>query len=238
MLSCRETRGPPLAALVPLAAAALILLTQPAAALTIDTFSYGTLSLTQASVGSTSASESSLTDVIGGTRAATLTVTYREYGDATAIVLTSPGILTWDEDDAIKGTLLLDYTGSYVADFTDGGTTSGIVVKFTSDNHPWDLRIDVYEGANQSKYEATIAAVNGAGVVFAPYVGFVPVTTGVDFTKIDHVKFLFSSDFDAAKGADLSFDLVQTGVSEPLTMAGLLMGVGSVGCYIRRRRLA
>ena len=215
----------------------LLLMSGPALAVTIDTFDQGPMSLVLTAVGTTTDTVTGL-NVIGGTRTMTLDVDFFGPSQANADVLVNSGVLYWNEDDGIRGSLTLNYSGSEGTpwDLTDGTTTHGILFGFQSDNHPWKLHIAVSDGVNTSTYDATVGSIGNYvwGTYFAPYSGF---SGTANLASAQDLTIEFNSDFADGAGGDYSFDIIQTAIPEPVTMAGLLMGVGGLAGYFRKRRL-
>ena len=60
-------------------------------------------------------------------------------------------------------------------------------------------------------------------------------TTASLFTSADEVEFFFEG---TEVELDMTVDMIRQHVPEPLTMLGMFLGLGSVGAYIRKRRLS
>jgi hypothetical protein len=162
----------------------------------------------------------------------------------------APSILTWQEGDSLFGTLTMIYHGSGAAfaplvDLTDAGASTQFLFRYATDGlgHPIEVTIDVFSGASDHSTKTLLMpgtlGVAGATTAAIPFSSFSAVGTAADFTQATKVMFTFDSQFAQGGGGDYFFDTFETGtVPEPLTMLGMFLGLGGVGAYIRKRRMA
>lgn len=194
--------------------------------------------------------------MIGGSRDVVMTITSAGSAISSSDVDNSGGSgslphwVQWDEGDQIRGTLSITYGGSggYIPnvlnDFTDGGANTYFGLRFNND-HPLDVTISVFTGQNGGGETAlsasktySLAMQVGIFAFIAPFTDFTAITPGLDLTDVDRVVFTFDSTPAPNGGGDYQIDAIMTTVPEPVTMAGLMMGVGSLVGYARKRRKA
>jgi len=144
-------------------------------------------------------------------------------------------ILSLSANDDAQGQWLLEYGvaagGTAPGDLTAAGGADAIVFTFVTADHSASVDMWASDGTNS------------AGPVNKPTPGPGTLTflfsefPGVDFTSIDDLSFRING----VLAGDYSVSLVETRyhddlVPEPVTMAALMMGIGGLGGYIRRRR--
>jgi len=175
-----------------------------------------------------------------------------DYSVSASVTATSHALI-WEEGDSIKGTLSILYN----ANGAGLGSGSGVDVTDSNASSQWLFGV-VAGGGDGSRFDITITVkdVSNATESFTgAFAGFgtfaLPFSVGVgsaNLTQIKSIDYMFSSAkggaFDPgpgtyAGGGDYTFDLIGTGtVPEPVTMAGLMMGVGGLVTYLRKRRAA
>jgi hypothetical protein len=246
----RESRGPPMAALAALAAVALFLFAQPAAAVTVDHFVDGAFNISISASGPDVTSLNS-GSMIGGYRYTDLSWTSgtpTSYSES-ARVVTGGTVLIWEEGDSIKGKLSILYNAN------GGGLGSGSGVDVTDGGAAlqWLFACPV-GGGDASTFDTTITAITTTGTekwtgTFSGYGTFAmlfasgSVVSGTpDLTKVTSIQYMFDSakgGVGGVGGGDYSFDLLGTGtIPEPVTMCGMLLGITGLVRYTRRRRAA
>jgi hypothetical protein len=226
-------------------------------ALVIDHFDDGDFLITVSSV-TTSASSTDTGSMIGGERETTLTWvsgTETSTGQVEQDAPATPSTLVWDEGDSIKGTLKLLYDGvgtAGVGSNTDGlgnvnlkvGGASQFVFNYgtVGDGSTFEVTITVKSGIGEASVKTSTGngQFGGSGLAAIDYTS---LAGDADLTKVDSIEYLFNSNLGGTPkgqgGGDYSFDLLEGGViPEPVTMLGLFLGLGGVGAYIRKRRLA
>lgn len=233
---------------------ALLFVGSQASAVIIDHFDDGdctiTLTYNSGSLPMTSGVKdlSGTVNLIQGHRDVELTITGPASGGSGDSVLALDqnalaSILRWDEADALVGKLILGYHGSGSdfspeVDLTVGGE-SYFVFRYGTDAHTADLTIDVYSAGGHSQLSGvtlpSTVATNVMTTTLFSFASFSAVGTAADFTAVEELKFTIDS--TGQSGGDYYFDLIGTAVPEPVTMLGMFLGLGSIGAYIRRRRM-
>jgi len=239
----------------------LLLASGPALGLTIDALTDGdfTLSLTAnnvfphtppppVSVNTTG------TSMIDGDRDATLTMASGTFSSSDVVLDNSGGSgslagwVVWTEGDNIRGTLQLLYDGAAgsitngINDFTDSGTSSQFLIGFNND-HPLDVTIEVWTGQDGGGEVAANASVTKNFTQQASFVGIFPFAQftvqdpNLDLTDVDKLLYTFDSHPAPNGGGDYAIEFLESGtIPEPVTMAGLLIGIGTLAGYVRKRR--
>lgn len=230
---------------------------QTSAIVVIDDFDDGTFLITQSdSAGSVSSTDTGT--MIGGERETTLTwstpASNTGYTDTAKVVATTSKLI-WEQGDSIKGSLVLLYDGVGTADagndglddedLTTGGMTAFVidVVVGGGDGSTFDVTIEVTSGIGEGapKTQSVSGQFSGFGTKWLPHAGL-SGDAGFDITNVDAIKYTFDSTWGGIPkgtgGGDYTFDLLASSVPEPVTMLGMFLGLGSVGAYIRRRRMS
>jgi len=220
----------------------LLLASGPALAITIDDFTQGAFNLKVDDVTTTdSKTETGLNtaNVLGGQRDTTLTFDSKVDGgtDVTADLFVSPGYVILDQDTGFTAHFELEYGlgGDMNADLTAGGVSGMTVVFGVGTDAVADVTVtaETYNSGTSS-YDSSalqkVQDVDGGGYITFPYADF---TGSAVFTDVDRLSILLQGE----TSGDYQIDLGTTGlIPEPVTMAGLMLGIGALGGYIRRRR--
>jgi hypothetical protein len=238
---------------------ALLLTASQAPAVLIDHFDDGNFTIIVSDAAGTTNSTDTGT-MIGGERETTLTWATPSPNTGftdNARVVAGTSKLIWEQGDSIKGTLIVLYDGVGTANGTNDGLgdvdlSAGGAIQF--------LFQSVASGGDGSSFQVTVEVKSGIGTgeggvktqsVTGMFSGFgtfgldfsgLSGDAGFDITKVDSIKYTFDSSMGGnpagTGGGDYAFDLFGTGVvPEPLTMLGMFLGLGSVGAYIRKRRM-
>lgn len=147
---------------------------------------------------------------------------------ADAQVILAPHFLAYSNKATVTSTLTLTYTFSVVEDLSGdthfvlltGSDLGGVSKLFVQDT-----------GANS--FESSNVVAVGPGVLAIPFSDF--TSAGVQMDKVNEVRLTI----DGPAAFDATIDALDTGtVPEPLTMLGMFLGLGSVGAYIRKRRMS
>lgn len=128
-----------------------------------------------------------------------------------------------------SSTFILQYTFA-AADFTDGGASSNVYIILTAgDLSGATMKCTLTDGTTTS----TVSVFQPAGptIDLFAFSSFNPLLNLNAITGITY-------ELDSVLAQDAEFDAIQTGgnIPEPMTMAGLIMGLGSLSYYVRRRR--
>jgi hypothetical protein len=184
--------------------------------------------------------QTGLATVLGGSRKAILhylsgTGTGSE---ASSEDITSPDhFLTYNNgsDDTSELTLIYNGTGSGLGDLTAGGATQIILNLFRADLNA-SVKITAVDSANNTASD-TINVLTDITVptpLVFPFSDF----AGVNFSNIKSLTVLLTN-VNNTVAVDYEIDAIETNtVPEPLTMLGMFLGLGGVGAYIRKRRMA
>lgn len=249
-------------AMVTSLAAAVLVLAQPVMAITvIDDFTTGLFELTRLSAGTSSGTLGGA-GILGGEREVILewrTGTPGQPASATVgtkyLASEPEGLLRWNEADQIIGSLTLIYDGTDVAgvapglgnvDLTNNGQETGIVIGYWQDGR-WKVTINIetWDGATKLVSTAEFTAVSNGRTpfgttetAFIPWTAFVGSANGsANPASVDAIVFTFDSAL-AGGGGDYEFNFLASSVPEPVTMAGMFLGLAGLGRYVRRRRMA
>jgi hypothetical protein len=181
--------------------------------------------------------ETGLSGVLGARRETTLMRDHDGSGGFTRVFLdpVDAHVLFWSNDANVVGELTLRYDGMTALDYTEGGVANAVAfnLKHTDLNAICDITVESTANGNGM---ATVNMPGGAGDVFF-VVPFLSFTNASAFESMDAIVFRFYT-ADVAD-VDLSIDAIeQTYIPEPLTMLGMVFGLGGVGAYIRKRRMA
>ncbi len=244
--------------------AVLLIASGPALAVSIDHFVDGDFNIEQPvpPTATTYTSTDLGALILGGERETTLYVASGTGQTVQATVDNIPGppvsgiahTLLWSEGDSIKGTLKLLYDGVGTAgvgantdglgnvDLTNAGASTGFDLMYgqDGDGSKFQVTITVVSGIGEASVQTSTYStfLLGHGFALLPFTSF---TGTANFAAVDSVTYMFDSDKggfnpEGYGGGDYSFDLLGTSnVPEPLTMAGLILGVGCLGRYVRRR---
>lgn len=234
-----------------LGACAMLMSATQASAVLIDHWSdafdctSGTLTVNSANPTQTD-TQSGLA-VRGGTRVTTLTF----QGDLgtgltgtstsrTTLVTFVNTVLTYNNDTGVTSKLDSFYNGggAGLGDLTGGGIDSFMSLRLLQTDQGAEASITVKDthGNSATLMDSTVGGLLFPGTTFFyPFASF----TGVDFTSVLSVN-LELTQVSPQNSVDFAVDVLETGnpVPEPLTMLGVFLGVGGVGAYIRKRRMA
>lgn len=231
------------AGLVILMGACAMLLSAQAGAVVIDHFEYDVdfgLTVTPTSpsdcitqTGLTGQSPATK-NVLGGTRIVLLDYVADTGGAAngTADMFTAQSMLDYSNTSGFQSKLRLIYNGSDSSpwNLTAGGATFLKIVYIDSDLGSTTKCTLTDSLANT--FTLSSSTPTGASIEYFMLAAF----TGVDETSITRIEF----EIDAIPSGDYQIHDLETGgnVPEPLTMLGMFLGLGGVGAYIRKRRMA
>jgi len=219
------------------------------------TGSFGTLTV-QGTNGATATSGNIVASgAIGGYRDVILTLTAKGSGADNSNASLSISLpddlhqLTWNNLDGNRSTLEVKYfgsggTGFAVQDLTVGGATQWVFDygQFATGDAPEKVTITAYSGSDSTTWQMIVqnTPTGSGGVGIIPYSASVSHTgSGADLAAVTGLDYFFDMTPSLSGGKNYSFDAFDTGtIPEPLTMAGLLLGIGSVVGYARKRRVA
>jgi len=209
-----------------------------ASATTIDDFSDKDFSL-EVDCGTTPdcVTQTSVSGVLGGDRDVVLE--FIEDGGvlgATASLTTSyQEVAFYNNDTNVLSELTFTYDGMENFDLTEDGAAFGVEILLTKSDHDASVEVTVTSTAGSSSASTGLADSDDPVSVVLLFSDFSVLSgSGGDFKDVDAISFLFTGE-DAL---DLGIDEFRQYVPEPLTMLGLFLGLGSVGAYIRRRRMS
>jgi chitodextrinase len=225
------------------AVCALVFTSSNASAVVIDHFKDGLFTLTVSGTGPATDTSGNISapQALGGKRDATITfVTGSDslQGGALLVITGSDHFLSYSDADTVQSTLKLVYGEAAQLD-ADLSQTGGLAVEyFTSDigtvSTGWTVRTHQGEG-NDTTVTVSMATSAGPSVVFFSWAQFKALNIAFDPSDVDQITF----EIDSIVAGDYSIDALDApDVPEPLTMLGVVMGLGGIGAYIRRRRMA
>ena len=179
-------------------------------------------------------------DLLGGCRKVTLTwLTGNHGGSAAASVFPANDYFNYSNTSGVTSKVVLTYDGDNVTDgfantdFTDGGGSDSILVRYIEADFGSTVIVTVYDGVNVASQ--TLLSPSGASVQDFQFSGFSGGFTTANWQSINKVVV----EIDGVIAGDYKIDLLGSGtIPEPLTMAGMFLGLGSLGAYIRKRRMA
>jgi len=236
-------------AFLSLAIACICFVAMPAAsasALVIDHFDSGVGYSMAVNAGSPAASATAAERVaalaIGGDRQVDLTfVSTGITGLGASVdhptVTASLHVLAYSDDATVMSVLKLTYagpagTGFTPTDITSGGTATSLNILYLSSDLGSTTICTVTDSLNNV---GTLSQLSPSGASVGSFL-FTGFSGAVDFTKVVKIQY----EIDSVANGDYVIDALETGgqVPEPMTMAGLAMGLGSLSYYIRKRRAA
>jgi hypothetical protein len=228
--------------------AVLFASTHASATLIIDDFSCGDqtgtgqqLVVTSSSTTASSTQTVNMTCVLGQKRQ--MDLTWDSDGapaDATAYVdATTDMELKYSNDTGIQSHLLLTYDGMNDFDLTEGGGSVAIEVVLDYIDLEAKIEVTVYDDDGSSDTVVRQSTGSSAQTFLYPYAAF---DSSVDFTMVDKLEFLLTDTDDTnlgPEGDSIDYEVteIRTYIPEPLTMLGMFLGLGSIGAYVRRRRM-
>jgi hypothetical protein len=180
--------------------------------------------------------ETGLSSVLGGNR--TTMIHFVTDGNVrmtrASLAPADQHVLFFSNDADVIGWMKLTYDGMENYDYTDGGLAYAIEFRLKHS----DLALTATIAVTSSIYgtsSVVVAMPSGGPTEFV--VPFTSFSVPAAFTDMDSIEFLF--DPGTTRDVDLSIDAItQRVVPEPVTMLGVFLGIGSVGAYIRKRRMA
>jgi hypothetical protein len=210
---------------------------QAEATTTIDHFTDGFFQLVvDDGTASDSDSQTGLA-VLGGRRDVLLTRDVAgggvQEGSANNVDVSPSHYLNYSNDAGVESTLLLEYpilanSGS-TYDMEGDGCLS-LLIEFLISDLGSHITFTVEDGDSDSD-SVTKPAVAGPNVFVFDFTEF---AAAVDFDDVAYV----ALEIDGVSEGDYRIDAIECGViPEPITMLGLVFGLGGVGAYIRKRRM-
>jgi hypothetical protein len=179
-------------------------------------------------------------DLLGGNRKVNLDWLSGNHGGSAGVSLYPANhYLNYSDTAGVTSKLVLTYDGNDVTngfadtDFTDGGTSNSILVQFIDADFGSTVKVTVYDGVNVASLSMLSPA--GPSVESFLYTNFSGGFTLANWQSINKVVV----EIDGVAAGDYKIDMIGSGtIPEPLTMLGTFLGLGSLGAYIRRRRMA
>lgn len=175
--------------------------------------------------------------VLGGRRDVTLTIVGANPPSAQAkaqvISVVPDHYLSYSDEAGAMSTLLLEYPI-----LTNSGATFDMLaancvqleIEFLISDLGSSITFTVLDGSAVSD-SVTKNAVLGPNTFVFLFSEF----TGVDFSDVAYISLMI----DGVSEGDYRIDSIECSqVPEPVTMLGLVLGLGGVGAYIRKRRMA
>ena len=219
-------------------ACAMLTWLTPADAVLVDHFTSGPLDYyltsTPADLSRTSL-QPGLADVLGGERDVTVTVSPFDQRSVHVLLFNAAGgFFSVNGDSSMMPLAVLTYPGL-------GGTQlpgSGLFVEFLGSDLAGDTMTFTAIATNLHAGYASQVGTTGSAVYFFPYTSFGGTITPADFTSVGLSFLQFS--IQSVTAQDYVLDAIESGdnIPEPLTMLGMFIGVGTLGAYIRKRRMA
>lgn len=192
------------------------------------------------------AAQTGLADVYGGDRTAVLTYlsgTGTTSATAEAINDTPPAHfleLTNGADD--RSSLSITYDGDAgggnLGDLTEGGLAMQIILRVLKADLNASVTIEFEDGDGSIDSQTQTVLTDIAPPGMALFFNYASYNASVDFTNIARMTVILT-DVGGTDAVDFQIDSIESGViPEPLTMLGMFIGLGGVGAYIRKRRMA
>jgi len=223
----------------------LLLMSGPALGLTIDEWDSGTdFSLIVAdtthmpALPQTAQLVEAVAGVLGGYRDVYIRHLSGDTNNtASATFDDADSYMSYSNDSGIDSELTLTYDnngsgfGGLGIDLTEGGISPSILMKFLGSDIGADVTVTITDinGLTLTHQQGTPGTTTGEILAF----DFDDFTGTGDETAADSVVFFIEGE----PRGDHDIDFIKTGIiPEPVTMAGLLLGIGALGGYIRRRR--
>jgi hypothetical protein len=218
-------------------ACAMLMSASQSSAATIDHFTEGplnyTLDGTSGPMGRTD-TQTGLSSVLGNTRVVAVLLTVTNDGNTCHVNLntTGTGSFSVNNDDGVDDCVTITYPGG--VGVLDG---AGLFLHFRSADLA-GATIMFTATANSKTGSSTQTGVVGPLTYFFDFGGFNGGLVPTDFTSGGGVTNLVLR-IESVNAEDYTLDDISTGeIPEPLTMLGMFLGLGSVGAYIRKRRMA
>ena len=208
---------------------------QSSAIIVIDDFSCGAMT-TKLEVDDVttqdSISQPSLSCAIGNQRDLVLDF-IKDGGLNGAEAFVQGGSLIYNNGSGVESELKAKYgmAGDLNANLIADGSF-GIDVFFVDSDQGAQVKVTVTEDGSSVSVTKDTPSGSGASSLTFLYSEF-----GLAFTSVDQIEFLFTNR-DGTAAVDYEVDLFATHIPEPVTMLGMFLGLGSVGAYIRRRRMS
>lgn len=221
----------------------VVLMASQSQAILIDHFTDGFFTLvvddctTTVGIGTTDSDSQTGLAVIGGRRDVTLTLDVANpahaQGTAEVADVTPDHYLSYSNDAGVESVLLLEYPI-----LTNSGATVDMIaancfslqIEFLISDLGSAITFQVDDGGGGSD-SVTKNAIAGPNTFVFGFNEFV----GVDFSDVAYISLMI----DGVSEGDYRIDSLECGVvPEPMTMLGLFLGLGGVGAYIRKRRMA
>ncbi len=204
----------------------------PADAALIDSFDVGSGVVSEGPGGSDSDLEIGLgASTISGDRELILPGSSPVSGFGFLTVRVNPfssGVLTFNLDSGVSGSVILDYDPVASVDVTDGGASDVFAFDILAiDQGNVDLTVHLTDGSSNTGSRTLSGA--GIGVQFFDFLGF---TGGLDFTDIVDIQL----EIVGGDASDLTLDSFSTPASTPEPSAILLASSSMGACFLRRRR--
>ena len=193
-------------------------------------------------VGTGSNTMAGLAGVVGGVRSMDLNVTGSAWDLTSSLAEVSwgPGSLSFSNDSGQNavGTVTWDQGGLGLGgvDITLGGVCQYLEARVLASDQDLGFRIDITETAAAGGSTAWWSTNLGAGPsdVSQLLSGFTNASS-VDFTRVDEIVLTLSGPTAQDGTIDL-LGVTDSHVPEPLTVTGIILGVGTLCGYLRRRR--
>ena len=210
------------------------------AGVVIDHFKDGFFSLTVNSATTEQIDDQTGLVVLGGRRKTTLD--WVSGGATNTVNAQVPNVgptlhyLTLSDDVTTKSTLKLQYglDNNLDVDLTQGGMSTGVELVFMDSDLGSTLKMTLTDTSGNSFTVPDISPAGPNNVVF----NFTDYITGNPSLDPTHIKYI-TFDLIAKENGDYRIDAIDTKmVPEPATMLGMLVGVGGLPRYMRRRRKA
>jgi len=219
-----------------------------------DMGGYGILSVQGVDGATATSGTIAVADVLGGYRNVILTLIDKGSTTqaSTSNLTITPSLhqLDWDNNDGNRSQVEVQYFGAGGTGFTATDLTSGGTNKVWLFNYGNWATGDALERVTITAYSSATAytmwqvnlqntPTGFGGTAMIPFSAYLSQTGGgADLAAVTMLDYLFDMTPSLSGGKNYSFDAFEAAVPEPVTMAGLMMGIGGLVTYIRKRRTA